>query len=464
MSTDMYGVRVLSVDRERLRARFQVFVVYYDTQGRTHAAIPDDPTFFFFLLWEGASGRSGTPGTGPLRQLVDTRTALDFAWVDAHARRFVSAVERIATRNHPPTARQWERLHDFYYERDGAWQDEDLLVQCEYEVTVTDRRWLEPLREGAAWGTAAFPLIADIWTAVDAPHIPDLAGPAVTLRPFDSATGDLAFDHLLQVEFSDDGKYLAVCSDQNRVWVYDTADWSEVLHTSAGDEWIVPVLMWVPGEHILTVKTYPQPEDAEVEPQWAFDVDARAETEVPFQGGKTRSRDGAYRLHPNDARDGGYDLLATERSPRRRVAHADSWDPIQCESFSGDGSRLFLGAQENLYVVDPATGEVVDKVMDASERLFQLESSPDGSYLVVNCSSRKLSYLHEGQEGLQELCVWRMADKEIVMGRQLTTWVEGLSWSPDGRWLAALLEPRGEDDFHNGRTELALFAMGPSDD
>ncbi|MEU5029805.1 hypothetical protein [Streptomyces milbemycinicus] len=50
------------------------------------------------------------------------------------------------------------------------------------------------------------------------------------------------------------------------------------------------------------------------------------------------------------------------------------------------------------------------------------------------------------------------------MGRQLTTWVEGLSWSPDGRWLAALLEPRGEDDFHNGRTELALFAMGPSDD
>ncbi|ADI07627.1 hypothetical protein SBI_04507 [Streptomyces bingchenggensis BCW-1] len=298
---------------------------------------------------------------------------------------------------------------------------------------------------------------------MDAPHIPDLAGPAVTLRPFDSATGDLAYDHLLEVEFSDDGKYLAVCSDQNRVWVYDTADWSEVLHTSAGDEWIVPVLMWVPGEHILTVKTYPQPEDAEVEPQWAFDVDARTEAEVPFQGGKTRSRDGAYRLHPNDARDGGYDLLATERSPRRRVAHADSWDPIQCESFSGDDSRLFLGAQENLYVVDPATGEVVDKVMDASERLFQLESSPDGSYLVVNCSSRKLSYLYEGQEGLQELCVWRTADKEIVMGRQLTTWVEGLSWSPDGRWLAALLEPRGEDDFHNGRTELVLFAMGPSD-
>ncbi|WP_327327987.1 hypothetical protein OG735_39730 [Streptomyces sp. NBC_01210] len=46
------------------------------------------------------------------------------------------------------------------------------------------------------------------------------------------------------MEFSDDGKYLAVCSDQGRVWVYDTADWSETVHTHAGDR-IVPLMMWV---------------------------------------------------------------------------------------------------------------------------------------------------------------------------------------------------------------------------
>ncbi|WP_043236663.1 hypothetical protein [Streptomyces violaceusniger] len=47
------------------------------------------------------------------------------------------------------------------YERDGSWKDEDLLVQAEYEIRVTDRKWLEPLSVDDGWGSAAFPLNGD---------------------------------------------------------------------------------------------------------------------------------------------------------------------------------------------------------------------------------------------------------------------------------------------------------------
>ncbi|BBJ45455.1 hypothetical protein SSPO_081730 [Streptomyces antimycoticus] len=466
MSTDMYGVRVLAVDPDELRVRFLVFAVYYDVASCTHIPLPnEEPNTFLHFLWEAASGYlgDGDERTGPLGRVVSTDQLLDYEWADTNARRFISRVERVELRNYPLTEAQWEKMYDFYYERDGSWKDEELLVQAEYEIRVTDRKWLEPLSVGDGWGSAAFPLNGDSWTAEDSPHLPDLARPAVTLRPYQTTTGSVTYDHIAGMDFSDDGTYLALCSDQGRVWVYDTADWSEVVHTRAGD-WIVPLMMWVPGGHILVVKGYSSGGEIEEEKQWAYDVDRRAEVDAPFQRGHLRSRDGAYRISPNGAGEGGFDVHGDEPEPSRRISHAGEWDPIQCTAFSGDSSRLFLGAQQNLYVVDPATGEVIDKVGDASKRLFTLASNGDGSYLAVGSFSRKLGYLDFREERPHELCVWRMADKKIILGRQLRTYVDVLSWSPDGRWLAAALEPLAKKGFHEGRTELAIFPMGPVDD
>ncbi|MBL1099195.1 WD40 repeat domain-containing protein [Streptomyces coffeae] len=466
MSTDMYGVRVLAVDPDELRARFQVFVVYYDTGSRTHTPLPnEEPNTFLHFLWEAASGYldDGDERKGPLGHVVSTDQLLDYEWADTNARRFISRVERVERRNYPLSDKQWEDMHDFYHERGGSWQDEDLLIQAEYEIQVTDRRWLEPLSVGDGWGSAAFPLNGDSWTAEDSPHIPDLARPAVTLRPFETTTGSVTYDHINGMDFSDDGTYLALCSDQGRVWVYDTADWSEVVHTRA-DGWLVPLMMWVPGGHILVVKDYSSGNEPEEEKQWAYDVDRRAETEAPFQAGNLRSRDGTYGISPNRAGEGGFDLHGDEREPSRRLSHAGTWDPIQCTAFSGDSSRLFLGAQQNLYVVDPMAGEVIDKVDHASKRLFTLASNEDGSYLAIGSFSRKLSYLEFGQERPHELCVWRMADKKIILGRQLRSYVDALSWSPDNRCLAAALEPLSKQSFHRGKTEVAIFPMGPVDD
>lgn len=461
MSTDIYGVRVLDVDPKELRVRFKVFVVYYDTGSETLPPVPDDPAFFFFLLWEAAQPHASTEQRGALARMLEVDTMLDFVWVEANARRFVSRVERIADANHPPTPEQWERLHDFYYERGGAWKDEDLLVQFDYDVWVTDERCVESLKPGDAWGTTIFPMNADTWTAEDAPHIPDLTEPVRRIAPFAGKKGDFRGKQIRDVEFSDDGAYLAATTWDGLVWVYDTADWSEVAHARAGDR-NVAMLMWVPGEPVLTVKSYSRLDDPAPLEQWAFDVRTGQETTAPYQLGHLRSLDGVHRITPNGGGEGGYDLHATDTLPQRRISHAGEWDPIQCKAFSADGARLFLGAQQNLYVVDPVTARVVDKVPDASDRLFQLASSPDGTYLAAASASRKLHYAGSfGDKRPHELCVWRTADHRIILGRQMTTYINALAWSPDGRRLVAALEPCDEN-FANGKSELAVFAMDPT--
>ncbi|MEU8137052.1 WD40 repeat domain-containing protein [Streptodolium elevatio] len=453
---------MLDVDPKELRVRFKVFAVYYDTGSQMCPPVPDDPGFFFFVLWEAArwhaSASSDQPG--PLARMLDVDTMLDFGWVEDNARRFVSRIERVATRNHPPTPEQWEQLHDFYYERDGGWKDEDLLVQFDFDVWVTDERCIETLAPGDAWGTTIFPMNADTWTAEDASHIPDLAEPVRRISPFAGKKVDAKGHQVRSLDFSDDGKYLAATSWGGLVWIYDTTDWSEVAHTSAGD-WIVPMPMWVPGEHVLTIKSYSKLTDSRPEAQWSLDVRTRQETTAAYQLGHLRSHDGIHRVTPNGGGEGGYDLHATDELPQRTISHAGKWDPIQCKAFSADGSRLFLGTQQNLYVVDPVTAQVVDKVMDASERLFELAASPDGAYLAAASFSRRLAYRRSfGDTRPHELCIWRMADRRIILGRQMETYVGALAWSPNGRRLVAALQPC-DDDFANGETQLAVFAMGP---
>jgi hypothetical protein len=162
------------------------------------------------LLWEGANGHHGRPERGPLRDLVTLEQRGDGEWVDANTRRFVASVVRLSSRNHPANPSDWDRLHDFYYEHGGHWKDEDLLVQFDYAVRVTDAHWTDPFRAGDAWGTASFTCNADTWTAADAPHLPDLARPAVMLKPFPAGTSD--HDYVDDMKFSDDGRYLAAVS------------------------------------------------------------------------------------------------------------------------------------------------------------------------------------------------------------------------------------------------------------
>lgn len=159
MSTDLYGVRVLALAPQQQRVRFRVFVVSYDVDHQERHPLPDDPSFFFRVLWE--AGGSWQRRYGPLHDLVTQEQSLDEGWVDAHTRHFVADAVRVASRNHPPSADDYQHLADFSHEHDGRWEDEDQLVQADYDVHVTDARWLAPLRVGQSWGTTAYATTAD---------------------------------------------------------------------------------------------------------------------------------------------------------------------------------------------------------------------------------------------------------------------------------------------------------------
>ncbi|TDE33429.1 hypothetical protein E1295_38190 [Nonomuraea mesophila] len=195
MSTDLFGVRVLDLDHERRRVRFRVFVVYYEPSWGTDDLLPNDPSFFFRLLWEGADGIRGH-NYGPLADLVGVDEFCDEAWVVRHTRLFVSGVHRVTTRNHPLDSDAWDRLAMFYYVRDGRWRDEDLLAQGDYDVEVTDPRWLAPLRLGQSWGTGSYESEAaeaiDVETAYAAPAAGGDTRAAFVLGWFRQEAGDVA--------------------------------------------------------------------------------------------------------------------------------------------------------------------------------------------------------------------------------------------------------------------------------
>ncbi|MGK5552231.1 WD40 repeat domain-containing protein [Actinomadura kijaniata] len=430
MSTDLFGVRVLGVDPDRREVRFRVFVVHYDTGVRSHIDLPGrERAFFLGLLWE--SGRWGHP-IGEATIGVDQ--ILDDDWCGANARWFVADVERTAVRNDPPDAEGWESLHDFYYERDGRWADEERLVQADYTVRVTHERWIEHLREGDAWGTTKYPRWADDPRPEDLPHVPDLRAPIAVLDPFRS-------DDVWETAFSDDGRHLAVHSpSEGELVVYETATWSEHVRERVAVKFFEARLMWAPGRPVVTVTGGDGA-------RTAYDVEARAFTEAPGEGGHARSRSGRHRVEFGDRPGvrflGGPTVLGS----------GEEGFTVESVSFTGDGSRLFVartladgGSGPAVYVVDTATGAVVDELPEPCDQLWAVAVSPAGAYLATSVFAR------EGDEE-QEVRVRRVGRPEIITRHRPGPYVPRLEWSPDGRALAAVVNG-------DGRTRVRVLPVG----
>ncbi|WP_171165249.1 hypothetical protein [Streptomyces sp. I05A-00742] len=166
MSTFLYSVRVLELDTTEQRVRFRVFLVRYDRAWGREGLLPDDASFFFRVLWDAADGVAHRRH-GPLHDLVGIEECIDPVWTDANSRRFVRAVERVAIHNAPDDDARADRLADFhedhfdsldahYHQWDNRWKLEDRLVHADYDVWVTDPRWLAPLRHGQGFRTSAY--------------------------------------------------------------------------------------------------------------------------------------------------------------------------------------------------------------------------------------------------------------------------------------------------------------------
>ncbi|WP_158851011.1 WD40 repeat domain-containing protein [Saccharothrix deserti] len=409
MSTDIFGVRVLGVDRERREVRLRVFVVYYETTARHYLSPPErDPGFFLGLLRSPRRDNA-------IRQVVSVDQLLDRQWVVEHARFFVEHVERTAVRNDPPTEEDWAELKDFYYERLGHWADEDLLVQADYVVRVTDATWIEHLDPGDGWGDAWYPVDADNPRAEDLPHLPNVHAPAV-LRPFGSGAPD-------KMAFSDDGRFLAVTGYGDDIVVYDCVDWSEHDRFTLGRTYTW-FLKWLPGRHVVVLTDLYAREVR----QEAYDVDARTAVEVPVEQGFARSRTGRLRVEVSlfpgaEIRVEGGEPVEVPLPDELTAARA---------TFTEDESLVFVTAESpDVYVIDPRAGTIVDTIPNVATVVGRLDLSPDGAYLATSGSFEQGPWEDTGDE----LCVRRLADGEVVLRHRPNTYITDVLWSPDGRWF-----------------------------
>ncbi len=436
MATDLYGIRVLSVDLDRREVEFRVFAVYYDTGSRTHAVLPvDDPAFFLRALWH--EGRKQQP----IGEAIGVERFQDREWMVKHARWFVEQVERTAVRNDPPADGTWARLKDFYYERSGGWGDEDLLVQGAYVVRVTDRAWIEHLEPLQAWGDVFYPMDADRPAIEDLPHVPNVHDPIV-LDPFRGGTP-------YRLAFSDDGRYLAVGSYQDDLAVYDCADWSAQIATP-GEPVFLPRVTWLPGRHVVVLTDL----DEDVAEQAAYDVDARTFVEVPPQLWQSRSRTGLHRVTHHFIR--GVAFLVENGTPVPvRGLEDPRIDGVDMEindvAFTADETRLYIaGNKMGVLVADPATATIVDAIPDSPHSARLLALHPNGEYLAVVRSQHRNLWELPGPE----LCIRRLSDGAVILNHWPGDHITSIDWSPDGRWLAIGLE------VDENQNELRIFPVG----
>jgi hypothetical protein len=433
MSTDLYGVRVLDVAPDELRARFRIFVVYYDTHDRSHAPLPDDPSFFFQLLWEAA--RDQPVASVRSLRMVDVEQICDPEWVAANSHRFVRRIERVAVRNYPVADDGWAGLYDFYYNRDGGWRDEDLLVQADFDIEVTDSDWLEPLTPGVSWATTAYPLVSDQMLADDAPTVLDLREPAVTLDPFpNEKTGDAGTPS--DLVFSDDGRYLAVTSQACELVVLRIDDWSEQVRVRDNSLWGQDI-QWVPGTHRITGRVIEGgAEEVDNAPTRAYDVDNGTEVDVPAQPREFRSRTGRYRADGGSGRfraDGGLGgfsgygaWVGVQRlTGESYLLHLPRGKArVNRVSFTDDEARMFVSQGNDVHILDPETGDVLNTINGVGAAVTR----PDGAYLAAVAPEANDKHNIE---------LWRVSDGALLMRCRSGGLLSGLNWSPDGSMLAS---------------------------
>ncbi|WP_405614960.1 WD40 repeat domain-containing protein [Streptomyces sp. NBC_01508] len=465
--SDLYGVRVLAIDPPHRRVRMRVTVIHPDV------SLADDASFFLRVFSEIARDDA------PLGLAVTQDRCLDEAWVDTNTRWFVESVERIATRNYS-VAEETKETEDTKEDEDDPDDDEEYIVGypwenglrfdemppkaaaellraeesrmgADYDVTVTDPRWIEHLTAGSWWRTASYDTRADQLLAGEAPAIPDLRHPAAVLKPF---SGDNAPYHLA---FSDDGRFLAVtCESPGELVVYDTFDRRECLRASHGDDYTSPWLMWVPGEPVITLRHH-----EEMLPQLAYDAVSGAPVEAPAQTGRVRSATGRYRT---SYASGPAVALLSQSGDDRVVPlvpvgeggdDTERVDPYEGVAFSADESKMFVASGSRVHVMDPADGRTLEVIENEGIEIRSLRVSPDGDYLAIS-----------GYSGELKVIIRRVSDHRAVTSHHIGgDWYPlqkyEMAWSPDGRWLAANLKfVTARSDWESKGGETRIFPVG----
>lgn len=184
MSTDLYGVRVIEVDREDLL--LEVFAVYLDikidaTSTRLAYQLPHSASFVAGALADVAAaetaygrlwherGRDAYTCADEAIAEVEELERVEPASADALLTRVQSDSPGAPIPPQPadPPGRKARHnqaeYRELFFHRDpalrgghGGWRDESLLPRAVVFVRVTDACWIEHLVSGLSWSTTAY--------------------------------------------------------------------------------------------------------------------------------------------------------------------------------------------------------------------------------------------------------------------------------------------------------------------
>ena len=428
MSTDLYGIRVLKTQPKERKVTVKVFVVYYDTHYKSHQPLPKDHSFFFRILWDKGDTRFGKGG--PIGDEVSVDQICEEAWVDNNTFRFIKNVEPLDTANFPLT--DYTNYADFYYERDGQWEEEEKLIQATYEIEVTDSKYLTHLKEGMSWGTTCYETKAIQVNHHYLPQLPDMANPVVQLQPFEKLT-ELITDAI----FSKDKLYLFVVGSSGILVAYQRKHWKEVWRVDTqvvGHPKIVcdnhRKLVWVQGE---TDKLKP-----------VYDFSGKVVKENIFPNVKTSLNAG--QLSPS----GKYWVLppyvVTKNISVFDVQGNFLWAPTDLEGeelryafFPNEEKLLVLVlSMELLKIFDLSTGKILTELAcEALDCGYGLSMGPTGhffSYNERNYIKRSLKMTSKIVELATLQTVLKYGPRYVSHNDYISQYI----WSPDNELVTVL--------------------------
>lgn len=144
MATDFFHVKVLSKEGSTVVLRLRIITGEVRDFYRSES--------FALMLLCGPIANEEPPKS-PLGREVTFEDTLDPEWVDDHVDDYIAGVRLYDVKNFPPTVDLAKLSFD---ERREFFESDDTAPTAKFEIKVTSPKWIEHIRPGTEWDTAAY--------------------------------------------------------------------------------------------------------------------------------------------------------------------------------------------------------------------------------------------------------------------------------------------------------------------
>jgi len=414
MSTDLYGVRVLDINENEKKIKLRVFVVYYDTSYKYHQPIPVDKSFFLRILWDKADNRFGE--TSSLGKEVNVDNILDETWVDHNTYKFIDKLEVLDTKNYP--IEDYSKYFDFYYARDLgdksvslSWQDEENLVQCDYDLFVTDEKYLDHLSVGLSWGTTSYETNAIEIDNNYTYFLPNIFKPIKKLNLF---KGEKENGTLEDIKFSKDSKKLIISSQDGEVVAISIPEFKELWRDKVNQSFTM--LNIKNSENY--VWTSPQGSSKKI---WNIDTGKLVDAIVPSDNYRYISEDEKYYIEYGED-----NFLYFFDDKNNELFKIEEEKIVEAVSFTNNDNIVAIaGMFDYIKIYDIKEKKEIQRI-EVGERVNYIDFSPSGEFLAIST--------------MEYLKIYNLKENKLVLNFKAdrSLYLCEFKFSPDNKYFAQI--------------------------